>query len=137
MYTRGTENHCRPLSTGLIPRSHPMPDTKLRGTLLLCQSSSWTQLSEPHGLQPARLLHPWDSPGKSTGVGCHFLLQGILPTQGWKPGLPHGRQTLYHLSHHSASRAIQGGTNFSVTFFWCPGQTLPKGLGKCDLLRRR
>ena len=31
--------------------------------------------SRPHGLQPTRLLHPWDYPGKSTGVGCHFLLQ--------------------------------------------------------------
>ena len=30
----------------------------------------------PHGLQPSRLLHPWDFPGKSTGVGCHCLLQG-------------------------------------------------------------
>ena len=29
----------------------------------------------PHGLQLTRLLHPWDSPGKNTGVGCHFLLQ--------------------------------------------------------------
>ena len=29
----------------------------------------------PHGLQPSRLLCPWDSPGKNTGVGCHFLLQ--------------------------------------------------------------
>ena len=33
-------------------------------------------------------------PGKSTGVGCHFLLQGIFPTQGSNPGLPHSRQTL-------------------------------------------
>ena len=32
------------------------------------------------GLQPARLLCPWNSPGKNTGVGCHFLLQGIFPT---------------------------------------------------------
>ena len=31
--------------------------------------------SRPHGLQPSRLLHSWDFPGKSTGVGCHFLLQ--------------------------------------------------------------
>ena len=31
----------------------------------------------PHGLQPTRLLHPWDSPGKNTGVGCHFLLQSM------------------------------------------------------------
>ena len=30
--------------------------------------------SRPHGLQPTRLLHPWDFPGKSTGVGCHCLL---------------------------------------------------------------
>ena len=35
----------------------------------------------PHGLEPGRLLCPWDSPGKSTRVGCHFLLQGIFPTQ--------------------------------------------------------
>ena len=41
-----------------------------------------------------RLLPPWDSPGKSTGVGCHFLLQGIFPTQGSNPGLPNSRQTL-------------------------------------------
>ena len=32
---------------------------------------------QPHGLQPARLLHPWDFPGKSTGVGCHCLLRPI------------------------------------------------------------
>ena len=36
----------------------------------------------PHGLQPARLLCPWDSPSKNTGVACHFLLWGIFPTQG-------------------------------------------------------
>ena len=45
----------------------------------------------PHGLQPARLLHPWDSPGKNTGVDCHSLLQGIFPTQGSNPGLLHCR----------------------------------------------
>ena len=37
---------------------------------------------QPHGLQPFRLLCPWDSPSKNTGVGCHALLQGIFPTQG-------------------------------------------------------
>ena len=35
----------------------------------------------PHGLQPTRLLHPWDFPGKSTGVGCHCLLRkSSMPT---------------------------------------------------------
>ena len=46
------------------------------------------------------LPRPWDSPGKNTGVGCHFLLQGIFLTQGLNPGLPHGRLMLYPLSHH-------------------------------------
>ena len=36
----------------------------------------------PHGLQPARRLCPWDSPGKNTAVGCHALLQGNLPKLG-------------------------------------------------------
>ena len=55
------------------------------------------------------LLGPWDFPGKSTGVGCHFLLQGIFLTQGSNPGLPHCRQMLYHLSHQgSPSFAVEG-----------------------------
>ena len=36
----------------------------------------------PYGRQPTRLLCPWNSPGKNTGMGCHALLQGIFPTQG-------------------------------------------------------
>ena len=49
-----------------------------------------------------RLLCPWDFPGNSTGVDCHFLLQGMFPTQGLNPGLPHCRQTLYPLSHQGS-----------------------------------
>ena len=41
----------------------------------------------PHGLKPARLLCPWDFPGKNTGVGCHFLFQGIFPTHKLNPSL--------------------------------------------------
>ena len=51
----------------------------------------WTK--EPGGYSP------WDSPGKHTGVGCHFLCQGIFPIQVLSPGLPHCRHILYHLSH--------------------------------------
>ena len=61
------------------------------------QLLSHVRLSWPDGLQPARLLRPWDSPGKSTGVGCHFLLQGIFPTQGSNPGLPHCRLVVLFL----------------------------------------
>ena len=49
----------------------------------------------PYGLQPARLLYPWTSPGKNTGVSCHALLQGIFPTQGLNPCLLHCRKTLF------------------------------------------
>ena len=53
------------------------------------------------------LLHPWDFPGKSTGVDCHFLLQRTFPTQGSNPGLLHCRQTLYHLSHKGSPKILE------------------------------
>ena len=43
----------------------------------------------PYELQPARLLCPWDSPGKNTGLGSHSLPQGIFPTHGLNPDLLH------------------------------------------------
>ena len=49
-----------------------------------------------------RLLHPWDFLGKSTGVGCYFLLQGIIPTQGSNLGLLHCRQILHQLSYQGS-----------------------------------
>ena len=58
----------------------------------------------PSGLQPTRLLCPWNSPGKNTTVGRHTLFQGIFPTQGSKPGLPHCRQILYCLSHQRSPK---------------------------------
>ena len=61
----------------------------------------------PHGLQPTRLLCPWDFPGNSTRVDCHFLLGGIFLTQRLNLGLLHCRQMFYHLSH-------QGSPNFLV-----------------------
>ena len=76
----------------------------------------WTQ--EPDGLQSTgseRVRHswatewvrvylicPWDSPCKNTGVGCHALLQGVVPTQGSNPGLLHCKQILYCLSHQGS-----------------------------------
>ena len=51
----------------------------------------YTVLSDslgPHGLEPTRLLCPWDFSQKNTGVGCHFLLQGFFTTQGLTPHFP-------------------------------------------------
>ena len=68
-------------------------------------TKSWTQVSDQIAQSCLTLcdpmdwlLPPWDSPGKSIGVGCHFLLQGILPTQGSNLGLLHCRQMLYCLN---------------------------------------
>ena len=63
----------------------------------------------PHGLidcSLTRLLCPWNSLGKNTGVGSHSLLQRIFLTQGLNSGLTHCRQILYHLSHQGSSTMI-------------------------------
>ena len=60
---------------------------------------------QPHGLQPSRLICPWDSPGKSTGMSCRFLLQGIFLTQGSNPCLQwllHRRRILYYWATREA-----------------------------------
>ena len=66
-----------------------------------------------------------DSPGKNTGVGCRFLLQGIFSTQGSNLGLLHFRKILYHLSYlyldiyiHIWLRYIR--KHWSPTFSWTP-----------------
>ena len=68
-------------------------------------------LLRPHGLQSTRLLCPWDSPGKNTGVGCHVLLQGIFPTQESNPHLLHCKQILYPLSHLGSPIYVQNNRN--------------------------
>ena len=57
---------------------------------------------QPHELQPSRLLGSWNFPGKYTGVGCHFLLQGIFLTQRLNPGLPHWQaDSFYHQASYT------------------------------------
>ena len=62
---------------------------------------------QPSGPKPARLLCPWNSPGQNIGVGSLSLLQGIFPTLGSNPGLPHCRQILYQLSHQGSPRILE------------------------------
>ena len=69
---------------------------KGRGTVNNFSHSVVSNSLRPQGLQPTRLLHPWNSPGKKTGVGCHSLLQGIFPTQGLNPVLPHCQRRQWH-----------------------------------------
>ena len=79
---------------------HKHPELALRGPqqARVLGRSVVSDALRPHGLQPTRLLCPGDSPGKDTGVGCQALLQGVFPTQGRNPGLPHCRRILCRLS---------------------------------------
>ena len=92
-----------------IPSS-PIPLTTI---LFLSVSTNWATLmcmsshsvvSDSATPRTAACQDPvhGDSPGKNTAVGCHALLQGILPTQGLNPGLPNCRWTLYYLSHQGS-----------------------------------
>ena len=63
---------------------------------------------------PGSSIHG-NSPGKNTRVGCHALLQGIFPTQGSNPGLPHCRQILYQLSYQGSPTAAL--SNYYSSFY--------------------
>ena len=65
---------------------------------------------QPHGLQPSKLICPWNSPSKNTGVGSHS--PRIFPTQGSNPGLLHCRQILF-TERHGWSREATGGAQRS------------------------
>ena len=62
-------------------------------------------------LQPHGLYSPWNCPGQNTGVGSLSLPQGIFPTQGLDPGIPHCRWILYQLSH-------QGSPKFNIVVLY-------------------
>ena len=64
------------------------------------------RVAQSYPTVPARLVCPWNSPSKNTGVGCHFLLSGILLTQGSNLGLLHCRQFLYFVSPQESTMDI-------------------------------
>ena len=74
--------HQAPLSLGFSRQEHwsglPFPSPMHESEKWKWSRSFVSDSSRPHGLQPTRLLHPWDFPGKSTGVGCHCLLWGTM-----------------------------------------------------------
>ena len=69
------------------------------------KSESCSVMSD--SLQPHGLYSSWNSLGQNTEVGSLSLLQGIFPTQGSNPGLPHCRQILYQMSHKGSPRILE------------------------------
>ena len=83
----------------------------LANKVLVAQSCQL--LWEPMDCSPPGSSVPGDSPGKNTGVGCHFLLQGIFPTQGSNLDFLHYRQILYYLSHQRNPRySLRTGNSY-------------------------
>ena len=98
------------------PRSGPFSSPQKRALLTklslpILPPSAPESESESHSvlsgsLQTHGLHSPWNSPGQNTGVGSLSLLQGIFPTKGSNPGLPHCRRILYQLSHKGSPTLI-------------------------------
>ena len=72
----------------------------------------------PYGLYPARLLGPWDFPGKNIGVGCHFLLQRIFPSQGSELCLLHWQAGSLPLSHQGSPSFLTALCYFFSIICW-------------------
>ena len=80
-------------------------------------SESRSVLSD--SLRPHGLYSPQNSPGQNTGVDSCSLLQGIFPTQGLNPGLPHCRQILYQLSQKGSTIISESKLNkYNQIYLW-------------------
>ena len=88
--------------------------------------SEWVKVAQSCSpLRPHGPHSPWNSPGQNTGVGSLSLLQGIFPTQGSNPGLPHCWCILYCLSHQGSPRILEWiAYPFSRGSSWARNQTM-------------
>ena len=100
--------HNKTFKISKIPRNCDISCVSLLSCSVLSNSL------QSFGLQPARLLSPWDSPGKNIGVGCHALLQGIFPTHRESPGLWQCRRLLHPLSYQGGPGRL--GESFEADF---------------------
>ena len=114
----------------------------LIGFLLQGRAASESHSVLSDSLWPHGPYSPWNSPGQTIGMGSLFLLQGIFPTWGTNPGLPHCRQILsqpsykgspllYQLSHRRSNNSAWSPTDLTVSSTWSQilGLFRPKFLG--------
>ena len=120
---------CDPMNCSLPGSSfHETLRARILGWVAISFSKSCSVVS--NSLQPHGLFCPWNSPSQYTGVGSLSLLQGIFPTQGSNPGLPHYRWILYQLSHKESPRILEWvAYSFSSESSW--PQELTWGLLHC------
>ena len=90
-----------------IELTHWFRELLLTCSVLCLVTQSCPALCDPMDCSPPGSSVHGGSPGKSTGVVCHALLQVIFSTQGLNPGLPHGKGILYQLSHQGSPRRLE------------------------------
>ena len=74
---------CLPHFSTLNPHLAQRSAQRASGYVVVSSLSRVQLFYNPMDCSPPRLFCPWDFPGQNTGVGCHFLLQGIFQTQDW------------------------------------------------------
>ena len=96
-YLKEPKVRCWHLQSAKAPRQFSWFNFRrlLKLVILLFSHSVMSTSLWPYELWPTRLLCPWYSSGKNSGVGCHFLLQGIFPIQGSNPRLLHWQADLF------------------------------------------
>ena len=87
-------------------------------TIMKAESESESCSVMSNSFQSHRLYNPWNSPGQDTGVSSHFLLQGIVPTQGSNPGLSCCRQILYQLIFQGSPKKTEH-QRIDAFELWC------------------
>ncbi|CAI9151477.1 unnamed protein product [Rangifer tarandus platyrhynchus] len=111
----GTDDMCLDQEL-LLPEPHSLQNSpgETVPCAVLCRiAPSCPTLFNPKDCSlPGSSVHG-DSPDKNTGMGCHALLQGIFPTQGSNPSLPHCSWILYRLSYQGSPASHLGDFKFS------------------------
>ena len=111
--------HQAPPSLGFSRQKHwnglPFPSPMHASKKWKWSRSVVSDSSRPHGLQPSRLLHPWDFPGKSTGVGCHCLLRNLSIRNVKRGDFPDGqRLRIQPAMQRRQARSLVGELRFHV-----------------------
>ena len=77
-----------------------------------------SDFSRPHGLQPTRLLHPWDFPGKSTGMGCHSTWNGNANQNHSEIPLPDCQDVYHQKRQNNKSQQENGKKGTLIHYQW-------------------
>ena len=101
-------------------------------SILDIESEGETHSVMSHSLRPHGLYSPWNSLGQNTGVGSLSLLQGIFPTQGSNPGLPHCGKILCQLSHKGSRRILEW-----VAYPFSSGSSQPRNRNRVSCIAGR